>query len=277
MEITTVRGDGFCFLTSVCKAIEINYGEVIAIEKCMEIIMRYLVQNFTRYTSYHHQKSEAYSPGDTLIADVIDFFASRKYNTDIVDLLMQITTDALDLDLHIYQNNAGCVQVFNFISQNPKKVVHVKFTHDDQYPLGNHYDAITNVQPDINIRLLSQVAETVYSTQKRASVVSTKVEKEDVIDLTGDDGHSDETFISSDMESTGHFCSGHTTTTVHHLHPQQTPKVILHTFQVRCLLSLPTQTPLYLTPHQLSNRPTFHLQRLLSGISSVTMTVIWTV
>ena len=131
MEITTVHGDGFCFLTSVCKAIEINYGEVIAIEKCMEIIIRYLVQNFTRYTSYHHQKSEAYSPGDTLIADVIDFFASRKYNTDIVDLLMQITTDALDLDLHIYQNNAGRVQVFNFISQNPKKVVHVKFTHDD--------------------------------------------------------------------------------------------------------------------------------------------------
>ena len=189
---------------------------------------------------------------------------------------MQITTDALDLDLHIYQNNAGCVQVFNFISQNPKKVVHVKFTHDDQYPLGNHYNAITNVQPDINIRLLSQVAETVYSTQKRSSVVSTKAEEEDVIDLTGDDGHSDETFISSDMESTGRFCSGHTTTAPP-TQPQQTPKVILHTFQLRCLLSLPIQPPLYLSPHQLSNRPTFHHQQLLSGISSVTMTVIWTV
>ena len=126
---------------------------------------------------------------------------------------MQITTDALELDLHIYQNNAGCVQVFNFISENPKKVVHVKFTHDDQYPLGNHYDAITNVQPDINIRFLSQVAETVHSTQKRASVLSRKVEEEDVIDLTGNDGHSDETFISSDMDSTGCFCLGHTTTT----------------------------------------------------------------
>ena len=134
MEITTVCGDGFCFLTSVCKAIEINYGEVIAIEKCMEIIMRYLLENFRRYTAYHQQKSEASSPGDTLIVNVIDFFASRKYNTDIVDLLMQITTDALDLDLHIYQNNVGRVQVFNFISQNPKKVVHVKFKHDDHYP-----------------------------------------------------------------------------------------------------------------------------------------------
>ena len=165
MEITTVHGDGFCFLSSVCKAIENNYGEVISIEKCMEVIMRYLVENFKRYTAYHHQKSEA-SPGDTLIADVIDFFASRKYNTDIVDLLMQITIDALDLDLHIYQNNVGCVQVFNFISQNPKRVLHVKFTHDDKYPMGNHYDAITRIQPDINIKLLSEVAATIDSNEK---------------------------------------------------------------------------------------------------------------
>ena len=91
----------------------------------------------------------------------------------------------MQLDLQIYQNNADRVQVFNFISENPKKVVHVKFTHDDQYPLGNHYDAITNVHPDINIRLLSQVTETVHSTQKRASVLSRKAEEEDVIDLTG--------------------------------------------------------------------------------------------
>ena len=76
--------------------------------------MRYLVENFKRYTAYHHQKSDT-SLGDTLIADVIDFFASQKYNNDIVDLLMQITTDALDLDLHIYQSNVGRVQVFNFI------------------------------------------------------------------------------------------------------------------------------------------------------------------
>ena len=212
MEVTTVRGDGFCFLSSVCKAIEINYGEVISIEKCMEVIMRYLVENFKRYTAYHHQKSDT-SPGDTLIADVIDFFASRKYNNDIVDLLMQITTDALDLDLHIYQSNVGRVQVFNFISQNPKRLVHVKFTHDDEYPLGNHYDAIMKVQPDINMKLLSEVAATMDSNVKPNTVLSNKEEEEHIIDLTGDDGHSDETFISSDMECTGHLCSGHTTTT----------------------------------------------------------------
>ena len=100
-----------------------------------------------------------------------------------------------------------------FISQNPKKVVYVKFTHDDKYPMGNHYDAITQIEPDINIKLLSEVASSVYSTQKGDTVLSTKEEEEDVIDLTGDDGHSDETFISSDIDSTGHLCSGHTTNT----------------------------------------------------------------
>ena len=83
--------------------------------------MRYLVENFKQYMAYHHQKSEA-SPGDTLIADVIDVFASHKYNTDIVDLLMKITTDALELDLHIYQKNVGHVQVFH-ISESEKSCV----------------------------------------------------------------------------------------------------------------------------------------------------------
>ena len=126
---------------------------------------------------------------------------------------MQITADALELDLHIYQNNVGHVQVFNFTSQNPKKVVHVKFTHDDKYPMGNHYDAITQFQLDINMKLLSQVAATVHSTQKGDTVLARQEEEEDVIDLTGDDRHSDETFISSDIDSTGWLCLGHTTTT----------------------------------------------------------------
>ena len=55
--------------------------------------------------AYHQQKSEL-TASDTLISDVIEFFSSRNYNSNIVDLLMQITTDCLDLDLNIFQNNA---------------------------------------------------------------------------------------------------------------------------------------------------------------------------
>ena len=66
--------------------------------------MKFLCENFERYTAYHQQKSEL-NAADTLISDVIEFFSSRNYNTNIIDLLMQITTDCLDLDLNIFQNH----------------------------------------------------------------------------------------------------------------------------------------------------------------------------
>ena len=44
---------------------------------------------------------------DTLIANVIDFFASRNFNMNVVDLLSQITADVMHLDIFIYQNNNG--------------------------------------------------------------------------------------------------------------------------------------------------------------------------
>ena len=116
---------------------------------------------------------------------------------------MQITTDALDLDLHIYQNNASRVQVFNFTLQNPKKTVHVQFTHDDKYPMGNHYDVITKVDSNVNLNLLSKVAEQFRMTKQ----------EETCIDLTGDDVHSNETYISANIDSTGNLCAGHTTMT----------------------------------------------------------------
>ena len=55
-------------------------------------IMKFLCENFDKYTAYHQQKSEL-TAGDTLISDVIELFSSRNYNTNIMDLLMQITTD----------------------------------------------------------------------------------------------------------------------------------------------------------------------------------------
>ena len=98
---------------------------------------------------------------------------------------MQIMADALDLDLHIYQNNSGCVQLFNFTSQKPTETVYLKFTHYNKHLLGNHYDAITKVNSNMNLHLVSKVAEQVL-TSKPA---------ETFIDLTEDDGRSDKTYI----------------------------------------------------------------------------------
>ena len=105
---------------------------------------------------------------DTLVADVIDFFTSRNYNTNIVDLLMRIMADALELDVNIYQENQGKLQIVNFVSDAPEtKMVQVKFMHDNLHPNGNHYNAIIDMLgADINLNILSTLATDELWSQK---------------------------------------------------------------------------------------------------------------
>ena len=62
-----------------------------------------------------------------------------------------------------------------------------------------------------------------------------------------------------------------------HLHPQQIPKVIPHTSQLKCPDNLRTHHHLYLSPHLLNKMDCSHLQISCSSIFLVIMRVIWTV
>ena len=159
LQVTKIQGDGFCFLGAISKVLEKNYDEIISVKQLMQHIMKYLCENSEKNTTFHIPGHEP-TVNDTLVADVIDFFASRNYNTNIVDLLMRITADALDLDLDIYQENMGKIQLVNFRSEaSATKSVKVKFTHNNIHSTGNHYDAITVVAVgNINLNILSSLA-----------------------------------------------------------------------------------------------------------------------
>ena len=159
LQVTKIEGDGFCFLGAISKVLERNYDERLSVKQLMQHIMKYLCENSEKYTTFHIPGHEP-TVNDTLVADVIDFFASRNYNTNIVDLLMRITADALHLDLEIYQENMGKIQLVNFRSEaSATKSVKVKFTHNNIHSSGNHYDAITVVAAgDINLNILSSLA-----------------------------------------------------------------------------------------------------------------------
>ena len=111
--------------------------------------------------------------GDTLISDVIEFFSSRNYNTNIVDLLMQITTDCLDLDLNIFQNNAGQIQVYNFTTSKACYTVNLKFTHDLKHPQGNHYDAITKIPAVSTLNVFMDVSDFYRCQQTKKEKLNT--------------------------------------------------------------------------------------------------------
>ena len=73
----------------------------------MQQVMKFLCLNYENYTMYHAQgeKDIELTIADTLLADIIDFFADKKnYNQNAVDVLMKIVADVLKIELNIYQN-----------------------------------------------------------------------------------------------------------------------------------------------------------------------------
>ena len=81
----------------------------------------------------------------------------------------------------IYQRNVDLTQVLHFKHPESDRIVRVKFTHENLYPGGNHYDAIVRtIEPHMNLVLVSDVAS------KMAKIPS-KVEDKNVIDLTVSD------------------------------------------------------------------------------------------
>ena len=104
---------------------------------------------------------------------------------------MQITVDVLNLELFIYQRNGDLTQVLHFKHPESDRIVCVKFTHDNLYPGGNHYDAIVRIlEPQLNLVLISDVAS-------KLAKIPSKDEAKNIIDLTLSDDEDTEITQSS--------------------------------------------------------------------------------
>ena len=106
-EVTDIPGNGYCFLGSVVEVLRTNYGDIVTQEQLTQHVMKFLCLNYEKYTMYHTQGEKDMEPtiADTLLSDIIDFFANQNYNQNAVDVLMKIVADVLNIDLNIYQNN----------------------------------------------------------------------------------------------------------------------------------------------------------------------------
>ena len=161
---------------------------------------------------------------DMLLSDIIDFFTNKNYNQNAVDVLMKIVADDLNIDLNIYQNNRGQIQILNFAGDNSTHTVNVKFTHNYSNTAINHYDAITLI---CKLKWAKENTEGRSVPTFKKPVIKTDICKkkksscEQFINLTDDDidnnkicgsstdynhtssndSWSDETYISSDSTS----------------------------------------------------------------------------
>ena len=96
--------------------------------------MQHLLENHQNYVDFHTvsaKRNKLVTNSDMLLNEAMDFFSSRNYNNDVVNLLVTITADALGLDPYIYQNNRGKIQVLKYSGGPISKPVYLKFTRGD--------------------------------------------------------------------------------------------------------------------------------------------------
>ena len=56
------------------------------------------------------------SMSDALLSELVQFFDNGLFNRNVVNLLVQIASDALNVNIFIFQNNNGEIQVLNYRS-----------------------------------------------------------------------------------------------------------------------------------------------------------------
>ena len=184
MQILRPSADGYCFINSVLSCLSNDYKDNITRDEIFPKIVSHLCDRYADYVNFHTFENSPLPPPDTLITDALTFFRTGNFNTNIVyivDLLMQITADALMLNLFIYQKAGENVQVLQFHNPDSQRIVRCKFTHNNQHSGGNHYDAIIcRNAPYSGLDLLSDVAAQqprVSMQEKEGDLNSTKIPK----------------------------------------------------------------------------------------------------
>ena len=82
------------------------------------------------------------STADNFVTKILDFFRSGQFLADVVDIVIQVVADALGLNIFIYQDNNGYLEVLKVCGGALSKDLCVKFTLDNMHSIGNHYEPI---------------------------------------------------------------------------------------------------------------------------------------
>ena len=121
-------------------------------------IIEHLIANFHKYTDYHTD-----SP-DQLVYEATEFFKDKNFTSDVVDVLVHATTDALQLKMKIFRRspvgNIKCeiIQAENLLMEIMLEFVTAGPGISATYTGTNHYNAVTLVNPNSNL-VLSIISE----------------------------------------------------------------------------------------------------------------------
>lgn len=133
-HVSQISGDGFCFLYSLEMALLTETDILLTSAQMKVIIMGHLKVHCKEYSKFY---------SGNLVEDAALFFQSGVFDKDVVDIIISSAAKALNLNLYIYEKGEkGEVVVLDQFVHPSCVTVHLKFTHDNKAPLGNHYEPI---------------------------------------------------------------------------------------------------------------------------------------
>ena len=113
-------GDGFCFLSLIVEALDNDHNIRISVPQARQLILDYLLHNYEKYMDFFSSQFNPCQPpvsmSDALLPELVQFFDNGSFNRNVVDLLVQIASDALNVNIFIFLNNNGEIQVLNYRS-----------------------------------------------------------------------------------------------------------------------------------------------------------------
>ena len=115
-----------------------DHGINLQIQEVKDLIVEQACEFHEKYIEFHTSSEkkvpEYMSTADNFIIEILNFFRSGQF--------LRVVADALGLNIFIYQDNNGYLEVLKVCGGALSKDLCVKFTHGNRHSIGYHYEPI---------------------------------------------------------------------------------------------------------------------------------------
>ena len=103
-EIAVVKEDGYCFLSSVTKALARDCGKIVQHKSLGNQVLDHMYEHCKYHASFHQD-------GRAMLKQAEEFLLGGKYILNIADVCVAATANYLRINLYIFENLGGEVVI----------------------------------------------------------------------------------------------------------------------------------------------------------------------
>ena len=101
-EISVIPSDGYCFLSSITKALARNCGVSVQCDSLANQVLDHMYEHGKYYASFHGDSST-----QSMLKQAEEFLLCGKYILNIADVCLAATANYLCMNLYIFEDLGG--------------------------------------------------------------------------------------------------------------------------------------------------------------------------